>query len=87
MESDKPEMSRDMPQIDEILSILRNGKWHDVREICQKTQLNTVKCELLTTFLFEYNFIELNKNEGKTRLTKPLLQFLEKIEESEEEND
>lgn len=76
-----------MPQIDEVLSILRNGKWHDIREICQRTRLNAVKFELLTNFLLEYNFIELDKKLCKTRLTKPLFQFLRKIEETEKEND
>jgi DNA-binding IclR family transcriptional regulator len=75
-----------MPQIDEILSILRNGKWHDIREICEKTRMNALKVELLTNFLLEYNFIELDKKECKTRLTRPLFQFLKKIEESESEN-
>ena len=75
-----------MPQIDQILSILRNGRWHDIKEICEKTQLNTLKVELLTNFLLEYNFIELDKKECKTRLTRPLFQFLKKIEETENEN-
>jgi DNA-binding IclR family transcriptional regulator len=75
-----------MPQIDEILSILRNGRWHDIKEICEKTQLNTLKVELLTNFLLEYNFIELDKKECRTRLTRPLFQFLKKIEETENEN-
>jgi DNA-binding IclR family transcriptional regulator len=75
-----------MPQIDEILSILRNGKWHDIREICEKTRMNALKVELLTNFLLEYNFIELDKKESKTRLTRSLFQFLKKIEESESEN-
>ena len=80
-------MSKDMLQIDEMLSILRNGKWHDISEICQKIRLNAVKFELLTNFLLEYNFIELDKKACKTRLTKPLFQFLSKIEETEKEND
>jgi DNA-binding IclR family transcriptional regulator len=75
-----------MPQIDEILSILRNGRWHDIKEICEKTHLNTLKVELLTNFLLEYNFVELDKKECKTRLTRPLFQFLKKIEETENEN-
>jgi len=75
-----------MPQIDEILSILRNGRWHDIREICEKTHLDTLKVDLLTNFLLEYNFIELDKKTRKTRLTRPLFQFLKKIEETENEN-
>jgi DNA-binding IclR family transcriptional regulator len=75
-----------MPQIDQILSILRNGRWHDIKEICEKTHLNTLKVELLTNFLLEYNFIELDKKECRTRLTRPLFQFLKNIEETENQN-
>ena len=79
-------MRRVMPQIDDILSVLRNGKWHDIKEICEKTHLNSPKIELLTNFLLEYNFIELDKKACKTRLTRPLFQFLKKIDETESEN-
>ena len=72
-----------MPQIDEILNILKNGKWHDLREISEKTNLHEVKVEMLTNFLAQYNFVELDKIEHKTRLTKPLFSFLKKIKELE----
>ena len=72
-----------MPQIDEILNILKNGKWHDLREISEKTHLHEVKVEMFTNFLAQYNFVELDKRENKTRLTKPLFSFLKKIKELE----
>ena len=72
-----------MPQIDEILNILKNGKWHDLREISEKTRLHEVKVEMLTNFLAQYNFVELDKREHKTRLTKPLFNFLKNIKELE----
>ena len=72
-----------MPQIDEILNVLKNGKWHDLREISEKTCLQKVKVEMLTNFLAQYNFIELDKKEHKTRLTKPLFDFMKKIRELE----
>lgn len=71
-------------QIDQILDLLKNGKWHDLKEISQKTQLQKLKVELLADFLAEYNFIELNKEEQITRLTPTLLNFLNKIREVEE---
>jgi len=73
-----------LPQIDEILDVLKNGKWHDLKEISEKTQLQGLKVELLTDFLAEYDFIKLNKKEHKTRLTQPLLDFLRKIQGIEE---
>jgi len=73
-----------MPQIDEILDVLKNGKWHDLKEISQKMQLQQLKVELLTNFLAEYDFIELDKKKHKTRLTPPLLDFLRKVQDLEE---
>jgi len=72
-----------VPQIDEILNILKNGKWHDLREISEKTHLREVKVQMLTQFLAQYNFVELDEREHKTRLTKPLFNFLKKIRELE----
>jgi len=73
-----------LAQIDEIIDVLNNGKWHDLKEISEKMQLQKLKVELLTNFLAEYNFIELNKKEHKTRLTPPFLDFLRKVRDIEE---
>jgi len=73
-----------LPPIDEILDVLKNGKWHDLKEISEKTQLNEFKVELLTSFLAAYDFIELDKKEHKTRLTPSLLNFLKKVRDIEE---
>jgi DNA-binding IclR family transcriptional regulator len=73
-----------LPQIDEILDVLKNGKWHNLKEISEKTHLQGLKVELLTQFLAEYDFIELNKKEHKTKLTPSLLGFLRKIQDIEE---
>jgi len=73
-----------LPKIDEILDVLKNGKWHNLKEISEKTQLQGLKVELLTEFLAEYDFIELDKKEQKTRLAPPLFNFLRKIRDLEE---
>jgi DNA-binding IclR family transcriptional regulator len=75
---------RVLPQIDEILSVLKNGKWHDLKEISEKTNMKEPKVEMLTDFLAEYSFVELDQKEHKTRLTQPLLHFLRKVQELEE---
>jgi len=72
-----------LPQIDEILDVLKNGKWHNLKMISEKTRLQELKVEMLTNFLAEYDFIELNKKEHKTRLTPPLLAFLRKVRDLE----
>jgi len=72
-----------LPQIDEILDVLKNGKWHDLKKISEETQLQGLKVELITNFLAEYDFIELNEKERKTRLTPQLLDFLRKIRDIE----
>jgi len=73
-----------LPQIDEILDVLKNRKWHEIREISEKTSLQELKVELITNFLAEYDFIELDKKNHKTRLTPPLFKFLRKIRDLEE---
>jgi len=73
-----------LPQIDTILNVLQDGKWHDLKKISDETQLQEFKVEIVTNFLAEYDFIELNKKENKTRLTPPLFNFLKKVREIEE---
>ena len=65
---------------DEIFDTLKNGEWHDFEEISEKTHLSAFKLELLTKFLGEYKFIELDKRKQRTRLTPPLLNFIKKIQ-------
>jgi len=73
-----------LPQIDEILHVLKNGKWHDLKEIFEKTELQELNVELLTHFLAKYDFIELDEREHKTRLAPPFFDFLKKIRNIEE---
>lgn len=73
-----------MPVIDEILNVLKNGEWHGLVEISEKTGLNGLKVKLVTNFLAEYNFIELDAKEKRTRLTSELLNFIRKIQSVEE---
>jgi DNA-binding IclR family transcriptional regulator len=72
-----------LPIIDNILEMLKNGEWHDLDEISERTRLDRFKVELVTDFLAEYNFVELDRKEQKTRLTAPLLDFIKKIQGTE----
>jgi len=71
--------------IDEILDLLKNGEWHGVKEIADKTRLHEFKVELVTSFLTQYDFLEFDKKEKKIKLSPQLLLFLKKIESVERE--
>ena len=72
-----------LPIIDYVFDALKNGEWHNLNEISEKTRLPKLKIELLTSFLAEYDFVEVDKKEQKTRLTPPLLRFIKKIQSVE----
>lgn len=74
-----------LPAIDEILELLKNGEWHSLEEVTDKTQLQGSKVKLITSFLAEYEFLETNKKEKKIKLSPGLLLFLKKIENIETE--
>ncbi len=74
-----------MLAIDEILELLKNGDWHGLKEISNKTQLKKFKVELITSFLAEYDFLEFDKKEKRIKLSPQLLHFLEKIQDIEQE--
>jgi len=73
------------PKTDEILHLLKDGKWHSVNEIAQRTQLHQFKLEILLGFMAEYNFLQIDKNHQKAKLSDVALKFLNKIESVEKE--
>ena len=73
-----------MSTIDTILELLGDGLWHELSEITEKSQLETFKVELVTSFLAEYSFVVLNKEQRKTKLTPTLYRFLNNIQRIEE---
>ena len=65
-------------QIDHVIELLKDGKWHEIKEISQKSKLHEFKIEILTDFLADYSFLELNKKEKKAKLSKVFVDFLNK---------
>jgi hypothetical protein len=65
-------------RIEDIVELLKDGKWHTLKEISQKTQLHEFKIEMLTGLLADYSFIEYNKREKKAKSSKVFAEFLEK---------
>ncbi len=66
-----------------ILRLLENGKWHHLKEIEEKTQLNSYKIKNITEFLAKYNFVKLDEAEQKVKLDPPTRKFLDKIRQIE----
>ena len=68
-----------------ILRLLENGKWHYLKDIEEKTQLNSCKVENVTKFLAKYNFVKLDEAEQKVKLDSPMNRFLKRIRQLENE--
>ena len=74
-----------MPKVDDILKLLENGKWHDLKEIEKKTQLHDLDIMKITKFLAQYNFIKLDEGKQKVKLDPIMQNFLKKIQQIEGE--
>ncbi|KON31640.1 hypothetical protein AC477_04045 [miscellaneous Crenarchaeota group-1 archaeon SG8-32-1] len=72
-----------MPKIDEILMLLKNNKWHDLKEITEKVEVSIDKLEHILSFLSEYDFIQLGLNQKKVKLKPHLFKFLTEIQQLE----
>jgi len=68
-----------LPQIDNIVELLKDGKWHTIKEISKKTNLHEFKIEILTQFLADYSFLEFKKKEKRAKLTTIFTDFLKKL--------
>jgi DNA-binding IclR family transcriptional regulator len=74
-----------MSTIDAILWLLKDGRWHELEEITKKIALSKIKTELAISFLTEYDFIQLNKNDGSVKLQPATLEFMEEVQKLEKE--
>ena len=74
-----------MLKIDEILILLKNNKWHDLKEITEKVEVSIDQIEHIAGFLLEYGFIQLGLNNKKVKLKPQLFKFLTEIQQLEQE--
>jgi DNA-binding IclR family transcriptional regulator len=68
-----------------ILRLLENGKWHYLKDIEKKTQLNSAKVETVTKFLAKYNFVKLDEAKQKVKIDPLTNRFLKRIRQLENE--
>lgn len=74
-----------MLTIDEILWSLKDGKWHNLKEITEKSSLAESKAKMTINFLQEYRFIQVDENERKAKLRPQMLKFIDEIQHAEKE--
>lgn len=74
-----------MPTLEDTLKLLEDGKWHDLKEIGEKIELQDLEVKSLAKFLALYNFIKLDKEGEKAKLGPPVHDFLKKIRQIERE--
>jgi len=65
--------------INVIFDLLEDGKWHSLTEMTNKSGVLKLKLEIVTNFLAEYDFIELDKTKRKVKLAVSVVDFLKKI--------
>ena len=75
-----------MSNIDEILWLLKDGEWHDLKEIAEKVALPQDKVEMVASFLAEYDFIQLKENNKQAKLKPTILEFFKEIQRIEKED-
>ncbi|MGQ9461397.1 MAG: hypothetical protein ACUVRA_09260 [Candidatus Bathyarchaeaceae archaeon] len=68
---------------DEILWLLKDGKWHNLKDITEKCSKPESKVKITISFLSEYGFIEVSKKGRKARLCPLMLEFFDEIQRLE----
>jgi hypothetical protein len=74
--------------LDEILWSLKDGKWHSLTEITharKKSSSPEPSTKMALSFLWEYNFIQINEDEEKAKLCPLVFNFIDEIQRIEKE--
>ena len=69
-----------MLEIDSVINVLKNGEWHELKEIFKTCKLPEVKVESILKFLVEYDFIEINGIGRRVKVSPSLQKFLEETQ-------
>lgn len=72
----------DKQATDRILETLKNGRYHTLKEITEKTAMEERKVRLIIAFLEKFQFINVDKNEN-IKLSTLTKQFLHKLNETD----
>ncbi len=72
-----------LEMVNTLFDLLEDGTWHNLTEIADTSSLDESKLEIVTNFLAEYDFIELNKVKRNVKLAVSVVDFLKKIKHIE----
>lgn len=65
-------------EVDAIFSLLKDGRWHSLEELKQKSQIHFFKIEILFEFLSDCSFLAFDRDQMKAKLSKAFLSFLKR---------
>jgi len=71
-----------LQEIEEIVSLIKNGQWHSLEDVTEKTELPEIKTNEILQFLANYNFIDLDRERKKVKVTPSLMEFLKENQTS-----
>ena len=74
-----------MSIIGEILTLLKDGSWHNRSELAKKYSSNGLKVKMVISFLSKFDFVELDKKGRKVKLNLLTREFIDEIHRVEEE--
>ncbi len=72
-----------MSTIDDIIMLLKDGKWHNIQEVTETVALPKSKADMVISFLEEYDFIQHEEGTKKIKLQASMLEFIEGIQRLE----
>jgi len=59
-----------------VIDLIKNGQWHTLADIINKAKLSEPKTNKILEFLADYNFIHLDSEHKKVKVTPSLMEFL-----------
>ena len=71
-----------MSTIDEVITFLKDGKWHDIQEVTEAVVMPKPRTEMVISFLSEYDFIQ-QESGKRIKLKASMLEFIEGIQRLE----
>jgi len=65
-----------LQEINEVVGLIKDGQWHTVKDIINKAKLPKLKTNKILEFLANYNFIGLDSEHEKAKVSPSLTKFL-----------
>ena len=67
-----------MSQLEMVLDLLSDGEWHSLGEIEDAILLKNHQVQEIVSFLFEYDLVSFDSENGVVKIKRPFREFLVK---------